>query len=165
MKTLPVIPITQTAFAPFGVLLDRRAAETRSINQGTTTRFHHLAAAEIKGQGNAILSIFRATRRPSPMPIALMERHPLGSQAFFPLSPHPWLALVAEDANGKPDPNRLHCFRVPGNQGVQYAANIWHHPLLVLEPEQDFLVMDREGQGDNLEEHWFEKPVAQILAD
>ena len=165
MKSLPITPITHSAFAPFGTLLDRSAVETYSINQGTTTRFHKLATAEIKGAGQAILSIFRATLRPSPMPVALMERHPLGSQAFFPLSDQAWLALVAADLDGRPDPDRLHCFHVPGDQGVQYAANVWHHPLLVLVPEQDFMVMDCEGQGNNLEEHYFPEPIAEINLD
>ena len=58
------------------------------------------------------------------------------------------LVVVAE----RPHADALRCFRATGLQGVQYAANVWHHPLLVLAREQDFLVVDREGPGDNLEE-------------
>ena len=43
-------------------------------------------------------------------------------------------------------------FRATGRQGINYARNTWHHPLLVLEAESRFLVVDRKGPGANLEE-------------
>jgi len=162
-RLLTPVPLTKKNFAPFGDVLEIEGAEQFPINAGTTTRFHLLATAVTSPpNGAAIMSIFRGTRRPSPMAITMMERHPLGSQAFFPLSQADWLVVVAEDQGGRPDPEGLHCFRASGIQGVQYAPLVWHHPLLVLEPEQDFFIVDRDGDGNNLEEYEFGRTVAEI---
>ena len=141
-------PLTARAFAPFGQVLQTEGAENFLINEGTTTRFHALAAVDPGADGQAILSIFRGTRRPDPLTVSILERHPRGTQAFMPLSAHDWLVVVAE----RPEPGALRCFRANGAQGVQYRTNTWHHPLLVLDPQQDFLVVDRAGPGDNCEE-------------
>jgi ureidoglycolate lyase len=50
---------------------------------------------------------------------------------------------------------------------VSYARNVWHHPLLILQPRQDFLIVDRAGpDGEapdaNLQEHWEDAAVAAI---
>jgi ureidoglycolate lyase len=76
----------------------------------------------------------------------------LGSQIFFPLQDRPWLVVVAEDAH---DFKSYRAFTATGSQGVNYARHVWHHPLLVLDPGSRFLVVDRKGPGDNLEEEWF----------
>ncbi|TAH47498.1 MAG: ureidoglycolate lyase, partial [Betaproteobacteria bacterium] len=39
-----------------------------------------------------------------------------------------------------------------GDQGVNYATGVWHHPLLALESVCDFLVLDRSGPGHNCDE-------------
>lgn len=144
---LAIEPLTERAFAPFGRVLQAQGAHQFPINQGTTTRFHALAVADPGADGQAILSIFRGTRCADPIEIAMLERHPFGSQAFMPLAAHPWLVVTAL----RPQAAALRCFRATGVQGVQYHAGVWHHPLLVLAPEQDFLVVDRQGPGDNLE--------------
>jgi len=146
MTTLVPEPLTAEVFAPFGTVLQTEGARSFAINQGTTTRFDGLAVAEV-GDGKAAISVFRGTPRPRPIAIEMLERHPLGSQAFFPLSDHDWLVVVASNPDAP-----LHCFRARGDQGVQYDANVWHHPLLVLIDVQDFLVVDRTGPGTNLEE-------------
>ena len=151
---LPVEPLTGEAFAPFGDVIQRADAEQLVINEGTTVRFHDLAAVDVGGEsGHPLISIFRATPRPRPIAIRMMERHPLGSQAFYPLAPHDWLVVVCR-GDAAPEPATLRCFRATGEQGVNYRANTWHHPLLVLQP-QDFLVVDRGGPGENLDEYWF----------
>ncbi len=104
------------------------------------------------GDGQAIISIFRG--RPRELSIAMLERHPLGSQAFVPLGGQPWLAVVAES----PDLASCRAFHCQGNQGLQYDVNVWHHPLLVLGEAQDFLIVDRAGEGNNLEEVFFDFP-------
>lgn len=147
MKLTPE-PLTREAFAPFGKVLQVEGAAHFPINGGMTDRVHALAEAETDPEGKAILSIFRSRRWPDPIRIEMLERHPLGSQAFMPLSAHDWLVVVAE----QPEAEALRCYRARGDQGVQYATGVWHHPLLVLEPQQDFLIVDRDGPGDNLEE-------------
>ena len=174
---LVVEPLNAAGFAPFGQVIQTDGAERIMINEGTTTRFHALAGVDVEsdigaGNGRAILSIFRGTRRPDPIAIRMMERHPLGSQAFMPLAALDWLVVVAPTNadDSAPDFDALRCFRVPGDVGVSYARNVWHHPLLVLQPEQDFLIIDRAGPAGedtsaNLQEFWLDAPVAVIVAD
>ncbi len=153
---LSPIPLTKENFSEFGDVLEVAGAERILINEGTTERFHALAMLDVADkQGAAILSVFRAAARPAPIKIAMMERHPLGSQAFFPLANHRWLIVVSPAAT--PSADNLRAFWARGDQGVQYAKNIWHHPLLVIEPTQDFLIADRAGPGENLEEVWFDE--------
>ncbi|MEM1161895.1 MAG: ureidoglycolate lyase [Pseudomonadota bacterium] len=147
MRTITPEPLTREAFAPFGEVIQTDGAHQFDINSGTTTRFHALATAEVGAEARAILSIFRGRRRPA-LTIEMLECHPLGSQAFMPLSNDDWLVVVAEE----PNVQSLRCFRAAGNQGVSYAPAVWHHPLLVLGESQDFLVVDRLGPGENLQE-------------
>ena len=90
----------------------------------------------------------------------MMERHPLGSQAFFPLQATPWLAVVAPDEAGRPGLPRAFLVRpdADGFMGVNYHRGVWHHPLLALERLSDFLVIDRGGDGVNLEECDYDTP-------
>ncbi len=150
---IKVEPLTAEAFKPFGQVIEADPSTAVEINSGYTTRYHALASADV-GEGAAILSIFRGRVRP--LTVAMLERHPLGSQAFVPLNGRDWLAVVAET----PEPSACRAFLCRGDQGVQYARNVWHHPLLVLNESQDFLVVDRAGDGDNLEEVFFaETPI------
>ena len=150
MRRLAPETLTAAAFAPFGTVIETAGAQSLPINDGTTTRFHALATAEPGPGGEAIVSIFRASQWPRPVTIRGLERHPLGSQAFFPLSAEDWLVVVAEGA--RPGAADLRLFRARGDQGVQYRPGVWHHPLLVLAERQDFLVIDRQGPGENLEQ-------------
>jgi len=159
---LTIESLTAEAFAPFGNVLDITAAEKRMINGGTTERFHALAMADTEtAGGRTILSLFRGQPRSFPYPVDMMERHPLGSQAFFPVTQGDWIAVVAPDAGGRPGQPRV--FLVPGHVGVQYARNVWHHPLIAVGEPSDFLVMDREGGGTNLEEASYDAPY--LIAD
>lgn len=140
-------PLTASAFAPFGEVIEADEAKAFLINEGTTERHHALAKVDLLG-GQAILSIFRGRSRPRPLSLNLFERHPLGTQAFVPLQREDWLVVVATE----PKPEAVRCFLVKGHQGVQYGRGVWHHPLLPLVDQQDFLVVDREGPDGNLEE-------------
>ena len=149
-------PLTAESFAPFGELVSVRGKPIM-INNGTTERYHNLAqvtvgAAPQSGQG--IISIFRAQPRTLPMNISMMERHPLGSQAFLPSSGEPYLVLVCLGSD-EPDPASFKLFLATGEEGVNYKANCWHHPLLALNRVCDFWIVDRVGPGNNLQEFFF----------
>ena len=95
-RTLAIEPLTKAGFAPFGTVIERDGAEILMINEGTTTRYHALSDVDVaSGGGRPILSIFAGTPRPVPIAISMMERHPLGAQAFMPLSDREWLVVVA----------------------------------------------------------------------
>jgi ureidoglycolate lyase len=150
--------LTKQAFAPFGDVIEIDGAEQRQINQGFATRFHDLTHIDV-GDGEAIISIFAALPRPQPIAIKLMERHPLGSQLFYPLQNEDWYVLVCENPHNE---NSYRAFQASGVQGVSYKRNAWHHPLLVMN-ESSFIIVDRKGAGDNLEEVWLEKPLRLTL--
>ena len=159
--TLAVRPLSKESFAPFGEVLETDGAETRLINAGTCTRFHALATIETRGAGaRAVVSLFRTEPTALPLRLSMMERHPLGSQVFWPLSGGDWLVAVAPDENGRPGAPLV--FRASGRQGVCYAPNVWHHPLVALGQVSDFLIVDRDGPGVNLEETHYEAPYATV---
>lgn len=149
MTTIRIEPVTAEAFAAFGDLLTPRATPDRMINAGRCERHHALATVETGG-GEAIISIFRSEAVSLPYDCTLLERHPLGSQAFMPLGPDPWMSVVAPDEGGRP--GRPRAFLVPAGTGVNLRAGVWHGVLTPLDRPADFLVVDREGGGVNLEE-------------
>ena len=146
---IKAVPLTAAAFAPFGDVVET-GADPVMINNGTTERHHDLAKVDLLGQGaHPLINIFRGQPFTPPVEITMMERHPLGSQAFMPVGDHPYLVVVAPDENGAPGDPVVFLAR---KQGVNYRANVWHHPLISLETVSDFLVVDRGGEGVNLEE-------------
>lgn len=160
MKILRPEPLTASGFAPFGDVIDVGKASPLTINQGFAQRFNDLAHVDVASEGGAVnISLFHAHPRPVPIAITLMERHPLGSQIFYPLQDRPWLVLVCGDVH---DFASYRAFSAGGQQGVNYARNAWHHPLLVFEAAR-FLIVDRKGPGNNLEEVWFDDSVAFSL--
>ena len=89
------------------------------------------------------------------MKIDMMEKHPLGSQAFIPMDNTKFLVFVAPRGN-KPDINKIQSFVVPKQTGINYNAGIWHFPLISMK-NMNFLVVDRKGKGNNLEIYKFKK--------
>lgn len=145
-------PLTAEAFAPFGDVIEAgERAQVREINYGHTRRFHDLARLDLDAEGGRpLVSIFRSTPLPRPIRIERMERHPLSSQAFYPLSGRPFLVVVAE--RGEFDPAGLRAFIAGPRQGVNYHAGSWHHFSLALDQVSEFLVIDRGGSGENCDE-------------
>lgn len=156
---LTVKPLTAAAFAPYGEVIEPRADSIRMINGGTTERHHALVVPEAAGEGaRVILNIFRGQPRRFPYAVDMMERHPLGSQSFSPLAPLPFLVVVSKDEDGRP--GRPEVFLSTNGQGVNYRRNVWHHPLMALNVVSDFLIADRDGPGNNLEEFFFDTPYS-----
>lgn len=154
-RMLAIEPLTRSAFSVFGDVIEMDGAEHYPINQGFAERFHDLARIDTSTQdGETIISLFRGRPRPMPIEISFVERHPLGSQAFYPLQDHDWLIVVADEGL-----NALRAFRASGRQGINYARNVWHYPLLVLDRESKFLIIDRKGPGNNLEEAKLPEPA------
>src|SRR5690625_2935079 len=141
-------PLDPSSFAPFGQVIHPSAARRQfTINDGNTERFHDLACLEPGDSGRMIVSLFRAQPRELPFTVSMMERHPLASQAFIPLDDRPWLVVVARPGPA-PKATDLRLFVCRGNQGVNYAPGVWHHPILALDAVSDFIVLDRDEPGD-----------------
>jgi ureidoglycolate lyase len=157
MTLLRPKPLTKTAFAAFGDVIETDGIEPLHINQGHALRFDNLAGIDVSSQsGSTKTSLFVAKTRAQPIAIKLMERHPLGTQLFYPLQDRPWLVLVCADPH---DETSYCAFSATGRQGVNYHRNVWHFPLLVFENDSRFIVVDRKGPGNNLEERVLEKPL------
>ncbi len=159
MITLTASALSTDAFAPFGqVLSAASAARQFTINGGNTERFHDLAELSAGSDGRLIVSLFRGQPRALPFAVSMLERHPLGSQAFLPLGERPYLVVVAPPG-APPSPASVRAFLAAPGQGVNYAPGVWHHPLLALDAVSDFWVIDRAGPGDNCEEITLAEPV------
>jgi ureidoglycolate lyase len=151
MRLIRPEPLTADAFAPFGDVLDA-TGDYRLINAGLCQRHHDRAALDFT-DGRAGISIFRAEPRAMPYAFDLIERHPDGSQAFLPMTEHPFLIIVARDPDTPPQ-----AFLTDGAQGINLHRGTWHGVLTPLHAPGLFAVVDRIGAGANLQEHRYAMP-------
>jgi ureidoglycolate lyase len=160
-------PLNQKAFSPFGDVIEvGDNAEKISINYGLTERFHALTSLDVNGdEGKGIISVFRSSPKTcceisgkkGLLTIDCMERHPISSQAFYPLSSNAYLVVVAPA--GEFDVSKLEVFLANGSQGVNDHTGTWHHYSLALSQTSDFLVVDRQGVGKNCDEVALENTI------
>ena len=143
------IKITRENFTEFGDLISSEGINPIDINAGYAKRFDNLANINTSGnKGETIVSIFSAIKRTFPMKIDMMEKHPLGSQAFIPMKETTFLVLVAPKGE-RPLIEKIQSFIVPPGIGINYKPGTWHFPLISTE-DMNFLVIDRKGSGENL---------------
>ena len=170
MKTTIIAqPLTKAAFAPFGSVIEPYDDEEKcpenswDINRGYACR--HDAISKVQNDGGEVgFSIFRTKRRDCPITLSVMEYHPFGSQAFFSMNSTDYLVVVAKAGEPPKSAADLEVFYAYSHQGVQYDANVWHHPLLALNADCDFLVVDRiNGDGNNC--HEFEIDDWEVCID
>lgn len=141
--------ITKENFSKFGDLITTKDIKPISINDGYAKRFNNIAELDTsKENGKTTISIFSALKRTFPLKIDMMESHPLGSQAFIPMKETTFLCFVAPNGE-KPDLNKIESFIIPPGLGINYKPGTWHFPLISTE-DMNFLVVDREGSGNNL---------------
>lgn len=151
-------PLTKANFAPYGSIIERYHADeqtadnTYEINNGYAVRHHALTESKLES-GTVGMSIFRAKKRENPIALSVMEYHPFGTQAFVSMEGQDYVVVVAKAGEPPQSADDLAVFYAKSNQGVQYDANVWHHPLLALGQDSDFLVVDRiSGGGNNCHE-------------
>lgn len=168
MNNISIEQLDINIFSKFGDIIQKKnALELRSINQGTTTRYHNISKLSLESKnGNSSISIFSGSPRDLPIEIKIMEKHPIASQSFLPIQDYDWLIVVCEEKNELPDLSTLRCFQVDGDTGITYNKNIWHHPLLV-KKKQDFWVIDRindlENSSINLQEYHFNNNETRLI--
>jgi len=148
-------PLTQNAFARFGEVVTCAGDDFSLINAGKCKRFTDLASFDIV-DGQVGLSLFESELRELPYACDLLERHPLGSQCFVPIGGSDYLVIVAEDEDG---PTRPQAFHARADQTVNIGRNIWHGVLAPISGSGLFAVMDRIGEGANLEEVTLTTPI------
>jgi len=160
IQQIRIQPLTAEAFAPFGEIIACNGNDFFHINDAHTERYHALSMTQADG-GSIGISIFRNIKKTElPCEISMLERHPIGSQAFIPMQGQSFLVVVAPNLNAEqPDLDQIHAFISNGQQGVNYRAGTWHHPLLTLEAPSDFTVIDRIGSGHNCDVYSFTAKV------
>ena len=142
-------PINKLNFSEFGDVISTKDINPIDINNGYAKRYDDIANLNTsKENGKTTISIFSALKRTFPMKIDMMEKHPLGSQAFIPMKETTFLAFVAPKGE-KLDLKKIEAFIIPPGIGINYNPGIWHFPLISTE-DMNFLVVDRKGSGDNL---------------
>ena len=147
--------ITSKNFKKFGEVISTKKIKPININDGYAKRFDNLCKINTSlKKGNTIMSIFSARKRKFPMNIKMMEKHPLGSQAFIPMKETKFLVFVAPKGK-KPNVKKIESFIIPKQTGINYKPGIWHFPLISIK-NMNFLVIDRKGIGNNLAIHNFE---------
>ncbi|MBA83584.1 ureidoglycolate lyase [Thalassobius sp. S69A] len=154
---IKIEPLTASAFAPYGDVLDASGTPDRIINQGFCGRYHDRAQLDFGPDGRAGISVFQAQPRTLPYTLTLLERHPEGSQAFLPMSQHEWLVIVASDQDGTP--TGIRAFLAAPGQGVNLHRGTWHGVLTPLHPPGLFAVIDRIADSPNLEEYALSDPI------
>jgi ureidoglycolate lyase len=151
-------PLTKETFLPFGDVLENKYVEPELINFGNTQKYGRLTDIFIADDYPGQFSIYRSRSIELPFRVRLMERHPLGSQVFYPLHQRPFPVIVAP-VESTPSAENIKLFLTNGNQGVNIGPGVWHHYQLSLQQESDYIVVDRVSSGDNYREHQLEEAI------
>ncbi len=157
-RSIKPLPLTQERFAPYGDVIETGHSEAGSMNEARFERFDDLCKLDV-GDGRIAISIAQS-RSPTSLPylVDMVERHPLGSQAFVPLTQCKLIVLVAPAAESV-DENALVAFETNGRQGINYHRGTWHMPLLAFETAQRYLIIDRAAGAPNCDIHRLDEPI------
>ena len=159
MITLRPRPLTRERFAPYGDVIESAEVDRAAMNAARFERFDDLCGIDMGNDGRVAVSIARCRVATAlPYRIDMVERHPLGSQAFVPLSRATMIVVVAPPEESVETAD-LEAFVTNGRQGVNYKRGTWHMPLIAFEAGQEFLIIDRAAGKPNCDEHVLEEPV------
>lgn len=127
-------PLGAEAFAPFGDVLEAPAEPGRI--------YFDTGLGNGRPRARPSLSISNvAPLHALPLEAVHMERHEFSSQSFVPVDAGRWFVIVApQRADGRPDAGQARAFLAGLGQGVTYHANVWHHPMTVLDRPARFAV-------------------------
>ena len=160
-RILKPLPLTSERFAPFGDVIETSSTSTQGMNDARFERFDDMADINVDTEhgGHVAISIARSkTPIVFPYRFDVVERHPLGSQAFIPLAPFSFTIVVAP-AGESVDIDELQAFVTNGKQGINYHRGTWHMPLISAEEGQKFLIVDRAPGVGNCDVIVLEEPV------
>ena len=147
-RTLKIEPLEHMAFEAFGDVIELPHDGGRIINDGTAIRHDRIAMLELTADGGQpVLDIFHVKPVSLPFECQMLERHPISSQAFVPIGECRFLVVVAPAEDDSPDANVSRAFITNGRQGVNYHPGVWHHPILALGEETDFVMIGRAEDG------------------
>jgi len=161
-RTLSALPLTAERFAPFGDVIESTVRNRQAMNGGRFERSFDLADIDIGSEagGRPAISIAHCrTATVMPYRLDMLERHPLGSQAFMPLANFPFVVVVAP-AGEEVEESAIVAFVTNSRQGINYHKGVWHMPLVAMQAGQDFVIVDRAVDGGaNCDEHYLSDPI------
>lgn len=144
-------PLTTEAFAPYGEVVGKKGHAPLDMNGGMAKNYRAIAQANTKSEeGETVISIVTSFQYDLPYKINVVERHPLGSQAFIPQHKTPFIVIVAAAGDWQGSKSLI-AFKSDGTQGINYSLGTWHSPLFTPYAEMDFICIDRQGKGNNCE--------------
>lgn len=158
-------PLSGKAFAPYGDVIETSQRSVAAMNEARFERFADLAKVNIDSSNDGHVAISIAVAKvPVELPYRfdLVERHPLGSQAFMPLNEFVFTVVVAPFGDSV-DATDLRAFTTNGRQGINYHRGIWHMPLIATEAGQEFLIVDRAPGVGNVQELTLGQPITLII--
>lgn len=163
MRILRPVRLTGERFAPYGDVIEASRRDAVRMNDARFDRFDDLCSVDV-GDGRVSVSIAESRSATAlPCRVDVVERHPLGSQAFVPLSPCRMIIVVAPSGEGV-EADDLIAFETNGRQGINYARGTWHMPLIAFEAGRQFLVIDRAGEAPNCDVHQLDEAVELTAA-
>ena len=153
---LIVAPLTAEPFAPFGEVL--------AVPEPTGRTYFDRALANLRPSARPSLSLSRKEDLSSlPLAARQMERHEFSSQSFVPIEVGRWLAVGAPQPEGAGPTCAAHAPPAGPRQGVTYGANVWHHPLTILDRPAAFAVY-MWLDGGKKDEEFFTLPAPVTIA-
>lgn len=154
MREIIIHPLTATAFAPYGDVIEAPASPGR-------LRFDD-ALSNLRDDARPGLALSRTAPSPAgKVVVSQMERHAFSSQSFVALSVSRWMVGAAPHGpDGRPDMDRLEVFVAGPGQGITLRADVWHVPMTVFDEEALFAVFMWRNGGATDEEFVPVEPVA-----
>lgn len=157
MRQLAAKPLTASAFAPYGAVLEIPSATGKAVLPP--------ALANLRTQAQPDLSVSCVEQiQALPLAVTFMERHAFSSQTFMPLDDCRYLVIVAPpDAQGQPDGARAEAFVAHGAQSITYHPDTWHYSLTLLQGPARFAVWMWKAH-DAGDEEFVDIPAFEVLA-
>ena len=150
MKTLKLSPEALTAenFQLFGEVVSVDNKESITINDGFASKYPDVVDLDNKEDGGETsVHIFVAKKRNFPLQITMLENHPFFSQTFIPKNNTPFIVVVAPPSQD-PVIENVKAFITNGDQGISYSRGVWHFPLISINDDSQFIVLDRKNNVD-----------------
>jgi ureidoglycolate lyase len=167
MRQVVAQPLTVQGFSPYGQVVSAGLGAGTAANQGTAVRFDRAAHLHsTRPAAHANLAVFRSVAKTLPFEVRLLERHPCSTQAFLPMTCERFLVCVAPTlADGSPDIANLQAFLCGPGQGINYAADVWHHPIIAIDGPAEFAMLAWEdGSALDCVELPLAEPVQVVVA-
>jgi len=156
--------LSRDSFAPYGDVIESAGESTAAMNAARFERFDDLCTPDMQDNARVAVSIARClVANTLPYRIDMVERHPLGSQAFVPLTPAKMVVVVAAPGDSV-RASDLRAFVTNGRQGINYHRGTWHMPLIAFTAGQEFLIIDRVADVSNCDQCSLDETVMLLEA-